>query len=105
MQLHAALVMAFRLLFVGDGGDAAVKKDLQKFQGNWILVSAERDGKQMPQEEVKKIKLAIQANKFVLQRDSLVISDGTLPRASDVPDPQVAQSSRRPCPDRLHDLE
>lgn len=52
-------------------------KDLKSFQGNWNLISAERDGKQLPPEEIKKIKLTIQANKFVLQKDAVAISEGT----------------------------
>lgn len=53
------------------------KKDLEKFQGNWTLISLERDGKKMPQEEVKKFKLAIQGNNFVLEKDAAAISEGT----------------------------
>jgi uncharacterized protein (TIGR03067 family) len=52
-------------------------KDLEAFQGRWNLISAERDGKKTPQEEVKKLKLTIQANKFILEKDSQVISEGT----------------------------
>ena len=51
--------------------------DLETFQGAWNLISAERDGKQTPSEEVKKLKLTIQANKFILEKDSAVISEGT----------------------------
>jgi uncharacterized protein (TIGR03067 family) len=65
------------LIAAADPKDDAAKKDLEKFQGKWTLISAERDGKKTPQKEVKKIKLTIQANKFILQKDSVVISEGT----------------------------
>lgn len=55
----------------------AAKIDMEKFQGKWNLISAERDGKKTPPEEVKKIKLTIQANKFILEKDAVVISEGS----------------------------
>jgi uncharacterized protein (TIGR03067 family) len=61
-----------------DVGDDAAKKDLAKFQGSWILISAERDGKKTPQEEAKKLTLAIQGDQFVLRKDSVIISEGRL---------------------------
>lgn len=78
MRSHGLIALAVGVLIAGDApkGDAA-KKDLEKFQGNWRLISAERDGKKTPQEEVKKIKLTIQANKFVLEKDSVIVSEGT----------------------------
>jgi uncharacterized protein (TIGR03067 family) len=77
MKLHALLVLAAGSLLAKDGGDNAAVKDLAKFQGSWILFSAERDGKKTPPEEAKRIKLTIQANKFILHKDSVVISEGT----------------------------
>lgn len=58
--------------------EADAGKELQKWQGTWAMVTAVRDGKEMPQEEVKKFKLTIQAKKFILEKDSVVISEGTL---------------------------
>jgi uncharacterized protein (TIGR03067 family) len=65
------------LLLAADPKDDAAKKDLEKFQGKWALISAQRDGKKTPDEEAKKIKLTIQGNKFVLYKDAEVISEGT----------------------------
>jgi uncharacterized protein (TIGR03067 family) len=58
-------------------GDDA-RKDLEKFQGDWSLLSAERDGKKIPDEEARKIKLTIQGNNFVLRKDGVVVSEGTM---------------------------
>jgi len=61
----------------GQGTESAAKKDVEAFQGKWILLSAERNGQKTPEEEVKKLKLTIQASKFILYRDSVAISEGT----------------------------
>lgn len=66
------------VLIAADAGEDAAKKDLEKFQGNWQLISMERDGKKTPQEDAKKIKLTIQDNRFVLRKDGEVISEGTM---------------------------
>jgi uncharacterized protein (TIGR03067 family) len=75
--MRLLLILTVGLLLAADANDDDAKKDLEKFQGNWTLISAERDGKKTPQEEAKKLKLTIQGNKFVLQKDSVVISEGT----------------------------
>jgi uncharacterized protein (TIGR03067 family) len=77
MRPYGLMALAVGLLIAADPRDDAAKKDLGKFQGNWKLISAEQDGKRTPQGEVKKIKLTIQANKFILRKDSVVISEGT----------------------------
>ena len=65
------------MLIASDARDAG-KTDLDKFQGTWNLVSAEADGKKTPPEDAKKIMLTIQGDKFVLRKDSVVISEGTM---------------------------
>jgi uncharacterized protein (TIGR03067 family) len=71
-------LFAVVVLIAADAGDDAAKKDLEKFQGNWQLISAERDGKKTPDEDAKKITLTIQGNKFVLRKDGVIISEGTM---------------------------
>ena len=41
------------------GAQDAAKNDLELFQGNWSLISAQNDGTAMPQEEAKKLKRQI----------------------------------------------
>ena len=71
-------LIAVVVLIAADARDDAAKKDLAKFQGNWHLISLERDGKNTPPEEAKKITLTIQGNKFVLRKDAVIISEGTM---------------------------
>jgi uncharacterized protein (TIGR03067 family) len=76
MRVFALLAVV--VLIAADAGDDAAKKDLEKFQGNWQLISMERDGKKTPEEDAKKITLSIQGNKFVLHKDAAIISEGTM---------------------------
>jgi uncharacterized protein (TIGR03067 family) len=69
-----ALTIALSLV---PGAQDAAKTDQALFQGNWSLISAQKDGKAMPEEEAKKFKLSIAGNKFVLRKDAVVISEGT----------------------------
>jgi hypothetical protein len=43
-------------LAAGIGGEA-VEKELQKFQGTWVMVSGERDGKKVADQGVKQSKI------------------------------------------------
>ncbi len=45
----------------GVGGDDA-EKDLQKLQGTWVMVSGERDGKKVADEDVSKSKITYEGN-------------------------------------------
>jgi len=78
MQPFGLAALASIVLIAAHTGDDAAKKDLAKFQGNWTLISAERDGKKTPDEDARKITLTIQGNKFVLRKDAVVISEGTM---------------------------
>lgn len=76
--LFGLIALFLGVLIAADARDDAAKKDLEKFQGNWQLISMERDGKKTPDEDVKKITLAIQGNKFILRKEAVVISEGTM---------------------------
>src|SRR5512132_602755 len=81
-SMMAALGMAVVALAVGaviaaDAEDA--KKDLEKLQGTWALVSGERDGKKFTEEEVKKTMLFIKDDTFRIPESSVATSeDGTI---------------------------
>jgi uncharacterized protein (TIGR03067 family) len=78
MRSFGLIASVLGVLIAANTGDDAAKKDLEKFQGNWQLTSAERDGKKTPQEDAKKITLTIQGSKFILRKASEVISEGTM---------------------------
>ena len=64
-----ALLLAAGLLVGADAKDDDAKKDLELLQGTWALVSAERDGKKAPEDEVKKTRLVVTGNKFKFSAD------------------------------------
>ena len=78
MRLFGLIASALGVLLAANASDDAAKKDLEKFQGNWTLISAERDGTKTPPEEAKKITVTIRDNQFVLRKDGVIISEGTM---------------------------
>src|SRR5262245_59006649 len=78
MHRRAIAILTVTFLIGANAGDDTARKDLEKFQGTWTLVSAERDGKKTPQEEATKLKLSINGNKFTLRKDSEVVSEGSM---------------------------
>lgn len=78
MKPFGLMALLFGTLIAADAGDDPAKKDLAKFQGNWQLISMERDGKKTPPEDAKKITLTIQGDNFILRKDASVISEGTM---------------------------
>ena len=68
--LIMAVAVGFLIVVGGEAGDDA-KKELKTFQGTWILVSAERDGKKVPDE--KGTKLVITGNKYALTQESSAV--------------------------------
>jgi uncharacterized protein (TIGR03067 family) len=73
----ALVTLTVGTLIAADAEDA--KKDLDKLQGTWALVSGERDGKKFTEEEVKKTKLFIKGDTFRIPESSVATSDdGTI---------------------------
>jgi len=64
MKMLILVVFIATLALVSDTPqEIAAKKDLEKFQGTWQLISAETDGKKAPEDRVKKIRVVIQGAK------------------------------------------
>jgi uncharacterized protein (TIGR03067 family) len=57
MLKRALLVVVAGLLVAADAKDDAAAKDLKKLQGTWVMVSGERDGEKVRDEDVKKSKI------------------------------------------------
>lgn len=62
-MIRIAIVVVGACLVAGAPRDAAIKKELENFQGTWQLVAAETDGKKAPEERVQKIKVVIKGAK------------------------------------------
>ncbi len=78
MRPYGLIAPLLCVRFAADAQDDAAKKELEKFQGNWQLISMEREGKKTPPEDAKKLTLTIQGNKFILRKDAVVISEGSM---------------------------
>ncbi len=65
-----ALTVGFLIGTAGEAGDDS-KKELQSFQGAWVLVSAERDGKK--DSSGKGTKLVLTGNKYALTQESSAV--------------------------------
>jgi uncharacterized protein (TIGR03067 family) len=80
MRTHALIVMMAGLSIAAD----APKGDLGKLQGTWSLVSAVRDGKDVPDDEVSRTTLVIKGDAFTFPNDARV---GTGPSGTFTIDP------------------
>lgn len=71
MNTRVAMTMAAGFLLAGlgahtDAGDKddAIKKDMKLLQGTWIMESFEINGKPLPAEKVKSIKVTIKGDRY-----------------------------------------
>jgi len=65
MRLHALLIVGAGLLIAADDKGDAAKKDAEKLQGTWKLVSLEVDGKKATKGEIKQEqKMVVEGDKF-----------------------------------------
>jgi clostripain len=78
MKLAPLLVLATALAAAPDDGKDDARKDLDRLQGEWKLVSATRDGKAMPDDVVKTFKCTIKGREFTIARDGKAAEEGTL---------------------------
>jgi uncharacterized protein (TIGR03067 family) len=62
-HLLLLLVPAVALLIAADAKDDA-KKDLDKLQGEWVMVALEVDGKAVPEDKLKGTVLTIKGDKY-----------------------------------------
>jgi uncharacterized protein (TIGR03067 family) len=55
--------------------DRAIAAELAKLQGTWQLISAETNGKPMPEEHVKKFRVTIEGDHHVVTFDGQVVAE------------------------------
>jgi uncharacterized protein (TIGR03067 family) len=73
-------------------GDAA-KKELAKLGGTWQLVSAETDGKKLPEEQVKQIRVVIKAGKHTVYFGETVVAEGVAFRIDPTKSPKEVEDT------------
>lgn len=68
MKTKLLMVVAVGVLVAAGGRtEENPKKELEKHTGTWQAVSVERDGKKLPDEEVKKVKLTVKGENYTYQ--------------------------------------
>ena len=68
MRFHVLAVLTTGLTFAGEVSSQDLpKKDFDKLQGTWQVVSLEREGKQEDPEGIKNLKLVIKGGTYTLQ--------------------------------------
>jgi uncharacterized protein (TIGR03067 family) len=66
------------LIAAEDDKQTAIKKDRQRYEGTWRVVSLEVNGKKAPEEDVKKISVVNKADgTWILQVDGEKVTQGT----------------------------
>jgi uncharacterized protein (TIGR03067 family) len=65
------------VLAADDKGDA-VKKELEHLAGTWQLISQEKDGRDAPEDEVKRTTLVLTGDHYSIQVDGKTVEEGTL---------------------------
>jgi uncharacterized protein (TIGR03067 family) len=64
--MRTTIVLTAALLVAADSGDDAVKEELKKFQGGWVLRSGEREGEKVADKHVRRSKLTYEGNRVVV---------------------------------------
>jgi uncharacterized protein (TIGR03067 family) len=59
MKLCGVLVVVAGVLLTADEPTAAVKKEMEKLQGKWVLVGGEREGEKIPEGALKEEKIVL----------------------------------------------
>jgi uncharacterized protein (TIGR03067 family) len=69
----------------------AARSDLKKLEGTWKVVLVEADGKKMPGEQYRDMRMVVHANRYTVRRGDRVLERGTFtvdpshkPKAIDV---------------------
>jgi uncharacterized protein (TIGR03067 family) len=75
LLLGGALVV---LCAAGAAADDAAKEDLDKFQGEWQMVSSTRDGKELPAEDVEKMTRVVKGDSYRVLREGKEVVKGTI---------------------------
>jgi uncharacterized protein (TIGR03067 family) len=76
LSIVALALLAAGAPLLGGNKDSGAS-DLKKIQGTWRFVSHEANGKKTPPDEVAKLKITFQGDKFTVTKDDQVVQAGT----------------------------
>jgi uncharacterized protein (TIGR03067 family) len=80
MSARCVLVVVAGLLVAADAKEDAAKEDLKKLEGTWVILSAEENGKQVPEGVIKDLdlRITITSNKVMLRLPQKKTEEATL---------------------------
>jgi uncharacterized protein (TIGR03067 family) len=102
MRAKLLIIATAGLLCAADAKDDAVKKDMEKLQGRWLMVSSMRDGMAMPAEIVKTYSRIVKGNDYTVVAESeenLRVIKGTI-KLDPTKKPKAIDATRTEGPDK-----
>lgn len=78
MKAKLLIVLAFGALAADLPKDEAAKKDLEKMQGDWVVVSMIRDGDKVPDDEAQVVFRTVKGDQYTIFRFDKPYGGGTL---------------------------
>jgi uncharacterized protein (TIGR03067 family) len=105
MKGTALLILAASLaLGAADAPKEAVKKELEKMQGDWVIVTGQRNGEPIPEEQVKGLRRTTKGDKFILNVGGKTVGTATFkidptkkPKTIDI-QPDAVEGQEKPAP-------
>src|SRR5260370_16956496 len=76
-QTVSVLIAAVLLIAADDKKDEAVKKELEKLQGDWSMGSSERNGQKLPEDAVKEYTRTIKDGQITVFVSSKAVVEAT----------------------------
>jgi uncharacterized protein (TIGR03067 family) len=77
MRVKALAVLLVGFLIAADDTKGDNKKDMDKMQGEWTMVSGERDGQAIPEEFAQALKRTIKGDHYSVKREDNPLISGT----------------------------
>jgi len=78
MNPRLLIALSVGLLIGADASeDKVAKEEFEKLEGGWVLISAMKDGKSLPEKEIKSLRVTMNSNRFQLEQDGRLIAEGT----------------------------
>jgi uncharacterized protein (TIGR03067 family) len=75
------------------GKEDAIKKEMAKLEGTWQLVSAETDGKQLPEEQAKQIRVVIKGTSHTVYFGDKAVVEGVAFRVDPTTTPKQVEDT------------
>jgi uncharacterized protein (TIGR03067 family) len=98
MKRWATVMVAAGLLTAAQAPPGDAKKALDQIQGTWTVVMAEADGKPLPAEQTKDLKLVVQGDKYTFKTPDHTI-EGTY-KLDPAKKPKTIDATRSDGPDK-----